>query len=65
MRLNYLIFFEIAIGIYTAIKAKQKKQNPFLWLLLGTAFSLIALAIILEMPTPHESFEIIEFKKSV
>ncbi|GAB6086627.1 hypothetical protein [Alkaliphilus crotonatoxidans] len=54
MPINYIVFFEVAVGIFTAFKARQKKQNPILWLLLGTAFSLIALAIILEMPHPQD-----------
>lgn len=50
MSLSYIIYFEIAIGILTAIKAKQKNRNVFFWWVLGTAFSLIALAVVLAIP---------------
>ncbi len=50
MHLSYIFYFEIAVGILTAIKAKQKNRNVLLWWILGTAFSLIAFFVVLEMP---------------
>lgn len=50
MNLSYIFYFEIAVGVLTAIKAKQKNRNVFFWWILGSAFSLIALAVILSAP---------------
>jgi|GEM_PF-6118331 len=50
MQLSYIFYFEIFIGILTAIKAKQKNRNIFFWWVLGTAFSLIAFSVVLVIP---------------
>ncbi len=50
MHLSYIFYFEIAVGLFTAFKARQKNRNVLLWWILGTAFSLIALFVVLEMP---------------
>lgn len=50
MKLSYIIYFEIAVGILTAIKAHQKNRNIFFWWILGTVFSLIALSVVWAIP---------------
>ena len=54
MHINYLIIFEIAIGILTAIKAKQKNRNVLFWWILGTGFSLIAYSVVLAIPPKYK-----------
>ena len=50
MYFSYIFYFEILIGILTAIKAKQKNRNIFFWWVLGTGFSLIAYSVVLAIP---------------
>ncbi len=46
----YIIVFELFFVLFTAIKAKEKKRNPFIWFFLGFLFSVIALLIIFVLP---------------
>ncbi len=46
----YIIVFELIVGMFTAIKAKEKNRNPFIWFFLGFIFSVIALLVIFVLP---------------
>ena len=46
----YIIIFELVVGGFTAIKAKEKNRNPFIWFFLGFIFSVIALLLIFVLP---------------
>lgn len=46
----YIIIFELVVGMFTAIKAKEKNRNPFIWFFLGFIFSVIALLVIFVLP---------------
>jgi len=46
----YIIIFELIVGMFTAIKAKDKNRNPFIWFFLGFIFSVIALLVTFALP---------------
>ncbi len=46
----FIIIFELVVGMFTAIKAKEKNRNPFIWFFLGFIFSVIALLVIFLLP---------------
>ncbi len=46
----YIIIFELVVGLFAAIKAKEKNRNPFLWFFLGFFFSVLGLLVIFVLP---------------
>lgn len=51
----YIIIFELVVGMFTSIKAKEKNRNPFIWFFLGFIFSVIALLAIFILPYKESS----------
>ncbi|ABR47914.1 hypothetical protein Amet_1739 [Alkaliphilus metalliredigens QYMF] len=58
--MNYLLIFEIIIGLFTAYKAKEKNYSFILWFILGFIFSLIALTIVCFLPNRRKKFNVIQ-----
>jgi len=56
----YIIIFELIVGLFAALKAKEKKRNPIIWFFLGFLFSVIGLLMIFALPYKKDSNEFIK-----
>lgn len=51
----YIIIFELVVGLFAAIKAKEKNRNPFIWFFIGFFLSVLGLLVIILLPFKDNS----------